>query len=150
MKPSSSVVIPSVLGHYTAYMQGETDPRKIEPLYLMSIVFQILGRDWDNAAANRVEEIKAVSTLLERGAAIAPAALSQSVRETVEKAPDPVLDLRISALNKMLDGLLERLIELHAWVEAQSTSEGKELCKAIWAFLEYRAKRRHVPGCFWF
>jgi hypothetical protein len=68
----------------------------------------------------------------------------------VEKAPDPVLDLRISALNKMLDGLLERLIELHAWVEAQSTSEGKELCKAIWAFLEYRAKRRHVPGCFWF
>ncbi len=95
---------------------------------MTAAILDMLGEQWDGAAARLVEENDAVRALLDRGGA--PAAR-------------PRESLRISALEAENAALRAALIDLHTAAEMRSDGA---LVDAIWAELARSVERRRIAS----
>lgn len=110
----------------------------------MRSMLSIAGRDWDDAASLRVGEIAELSPLLRQGISLCPSELQSVLQKALDRAEDYRHDLRISALEDVLDGLRRALIELQTWLETSEEGEALTLLDKCWAFLVRSNDRRVV------
>jgi hypothetical protein len=149
MKPTVPVALDAALREVKDMIKTETDARKRINLISLVTVLIVIRRDWDSAAASRVEDIEVMSNILKRGAELAPEPLRQSLSEAVSQAEQNRGDLRISALDATLDSLKAVLIDLQTWLESNESEEGQALLEEVYSFLMRRASRLAMLKKMW-
>lgn len=112
-------------------------------LWGMKGMLSIVQRDWDDAASLRSNEITELAALLGKAAPICPQALGSRLLQAVAHAECQWHDLRVSALERTLDGLRQALIDLQSWLETSDQDDAPVLMSECWSFL-VRANRRRL------
>lgn len=115
----------------------------------MKVMLGIIARQADDAAAVLVAEIESLRGLLLQACEQVPAALAEPLQAAVTDAADAAGDLRLSALERVRDRLLSRLIELQAWLDHTDGADAAALSAQCWAFLVQANVRRRVPDKPW-
>ncbi|MBF7084295.1 hypothetical protein IT084_15180 [Desulfallas sp. Bu1-1] len=149
MKPTVPVALDAALREVKDMIKTETDARKRMNLISLVTVLIAIRRDWDSAAASRVEDIEAMTNIFKRGAELAPEPLRQSLSEAVNQAEQNRGDLRMSALDATLDRLKAVLIDLQIWLESNASEEGQALLEEVYSFLKRRASRLAMLKKMW-
>lgn len=149
MIPTVPVALDAALQEIKQLIKSETDANKRLSMISLLTVLTVIRRDWDSAAASRVEELDEISNLLKRGAELAPEPLRQSLTEAVTQAEGSRGDIRISALDATLTMLRIVLIDLHIWLESTATEEGQALLDELCSFLKRRAGRLALLKRMW-
>ncbi len=149
MRPAEDTVLAALvkdMGNKLAAM-----PPGLEAMMLwgMKLMLSIAQRDWDDAASLRSKEITELSALLRQGASMCPPALQVALWKAVDGAAEHGHDIRVSALERTLDGLRQALIELQAWLETSAEEEAHALLDECWAFLVRSNERRVVHTKPW-
>jgi hypothetical protein len=121
-------VVPEVLAELAQLLlrnaaPGVAEGERASHLGLTAALLNVAAEVWDNAAANLVEENRALRTLLD---------------DTGDDA-----DLRLSALKADNDRLRGRLIDAHTAAEAAGDVARQE---AIWAELRASTERRKLSA----
>lgn len=109
-----------------------------------ALLLQAAAEAFDNGAAWRMAEIRALRALLGRAAGeVDDATLAATLRRA---AAEPADDLRLSALDARLAALHAPLIALHAWTEAQAERHpaAAALNAAVWQLLRDGTERRRL------
>ncbi|MCL5058593.1 MAG: hypothetical protein M1130_11530 [Actinobacteria bacterium] len=149
MRPAIPVAIDAALRDFKNLIKIETDANKRLNMIALITFLNVLKRDWDTIASSRVEEIEVMSSLLKRGAELAPEQLRQSLTEAVSQAEQNRGDLRMSTLDTTIDRLKIALIDLQIWLESNSTEEGQALHAELYSFLKSKASRLAVLRKMW-
>ena len=107
---------------------------------LTSAVLMLVAEESDRAAHRLVEENRAIRGVFgDAGRLSPPAALAERLN-ALSAGED--LDLHVSALQAANDDLRRTLIELHAFVEGETSTAAREVEAAIWAELSASTRRR--------
>jgi len=136
----------AVLADFASRLAGQIMPQLATP-YLMSsagLMAAVMGmavEQFDGAAANLVEENRAIRGLFDEAAKLGTPADLAARLERLSRDDD---DLRLSALEAANHGLRAALIELHAWTEGEPGAEA--LNGAIWAELSKSTERRRLSS----
>ena len=114
---------------------------------LIGIMLTLVGNEYERGADLRVNENRALRELFAEAARDVNDATLKSRLEAAAKTDDA--SLKISVLNQANYELRRLLIEVHAYVETQSSDEARRLERKIWALLRWLADQRMVklaPG----
>jgi hypothetical protein len=149
MKPPVPLVLSVALQTLEEIIRDETNAHKTFYFNRLKIILEVIRRDWDDSVAARVEEIDDISNFLRKGVMIAPAELRTVLVDALNKAESGSKNLKISALDEMLNQLLIVLIDLHKWLEETSTEESRILLTEVWSFLRRYARHRAVEAYMW-
>jgi hypothetical protein len=107
---------------------------------LTAAVLMMAAEEGDRTAHRLVEENRAIRGLFKDASGLAPAAdLSERIGAL---AADEDADLHVSALQASNDALRRALIDLHAFVETDTSAAARALDAAIWAELTASTARR--------
>jgi hypothetical protein len=109
---------------------------------LMAAVMGMMVEQSDGAAANLVEENRAIRALFARAGKLATPPELAARLEPLSLGGDD--DLRLSALEAANRILRAALIDLHAWAEDEPDAEA--LNDAIWAELSKSTERRRLSS----
>jgi hypothetical protein len=124
-------VIPSI---GSSYHQGT--------LGMVAALFGIVSEEFDRSASRRIEENDRLRELFRQSA---PAVNDASLRaRLLELSETRDRDFHISALENNNCALRAALIDLHAHVEAQISSEARKVEDAIWDELAKSTERRRL------
>jgi hypothetical protein len=149
MKPSVPIALDAALQEVKDMLKAETDSRKRINLISLITVLTVIRRDWDTAAASRVDDIECLTNIMKRGVKLVPDPLRQKLSEVISQAEQNRADLRISALDATIESLEAVLIELQIWLESNASEEGLALIEDIYSFLRRRASRLAVLKTLW-
>jgi hypothetical protein len=149
MKPTVPVALDAVLREIKDMIKTESDAKKRVNMISMVTILTVIRRDWDGAAANRVEDIEKLFSILNRGAEIAPVHLSIPLNKAISEAKQSYRDIRISTLEATLESLMTVLIDLQIWLETDTSVEAKKLLEEIYSFLMKRASRLAMLKKMW-
>lgn len=136
MRPSIPLVLAAAIRRCDDLIGAETDPIKAIELNRFRLIFRVLNRDWGDVVVRRLEEIAALQGILRSGAEISPPTLRGALEEALEKAS--VADLTAATLETAIDQLLRALIQLHGWLETESSEAAQAQLREIWSILESR------------
>ena len=137
----------AILADFAARLGGQIMPDLKTPYAmssagLMTAVLGMLAEQFDGAAANLVEENRAIRALFNEAAELTlPGDLGARIGRLSAGVDD---DLRLSALQAANRGLRAALIDLHAWAEVEPAA--KALNDAIWRELSMSTERRRVSS----
>ncbi|OUM92061.1 DUF7064 domain-containing protein [Parageobacillus thermoglucosidasius] len=105
MKPSVPIALDTALQEVKDMLKAETDSRKRINLISLITVLTVIRRDWDTAAASRVDDIECLTDIMKRGVKLVPDPLRQKLSEVIIQAEQNRVDLRISALDATIESL---------------------------------------------
>lgn len=149
MKPAVDLVLSTLVDGMARQLAFVPPGGERMKLMGMKVLLGILARQADDAAALRLAEIRELQALLQHAAGHAPPPLAGQLRDAAAGAAGAADDLRISALERALDGLRAALIELQAWLETTDHPEAPALARQCWALLVRANARRQVPDKPW-
>lgn len=140
MKPT----VPHVAGELARRLRTEILPEltgfRANVAAMGAELIDMIGQQWDSAAATLFAENRALRDLLARGGTLlADAALTAAAGGADE-------DLRISALTAENDRLRAALIPLHARIEDTEGDPARALDDAIWAVLRDGVMARQIAS----
>lgn len=140
MKPT----VPHVAGELARRLRTEILPEltgfRANVAAMGAELIDMIGQQWDSAAATLFAENRALRDLLARGGTLlADAALTAAAGGADE-------DLRISALTAENDRLRAALILLHARIEDTEGDPARALDDAIWAVLRDGVMARQIAS----
>jgi hypothetical protein len=104
-------------------------------LFTFQAVFEVVARHADDAAAMRLDEIAELAGLLREAGPICSPELAASLHKAADEADHASRDIRVSALEAVLDTLKAALIELQAWLETSTHAQAPALLTQSWDFL---------------
>ena len=104
---------------------------------MTAAMLDMIGQEWDRAAARLVEENSAMRALLVRGAALIGGP---------QPLDDPNADLHVSALEAANEALRQGLITLQSTIEERINDEARALDEAIWDELRRSVERRRIAS----
>lgn len=142
MKPTTPMIFTALLRKFDELDESEKDPAKRSSFITMRFILDAIRRDWDDAAMMRFEEIDGLSSLLLRGAKMAPDDLGLIIKDTVTGALSAKEKPKISNLEAAIDSLKEALIRLQEWLETIKTKEAQMFLQDVLSFLYAFAQRR--------
>jgi hypothetical protein len=109
---------------------------------MMATMFAIIGEEWDRAASRRIEENHRLRELFREAA---PCVNEVALKgRLLALADSKDRDFHISALEQNNCDLRAALIDLHAYIEAQSTPDARRIEAAIWKELLESTERRRL------
>lgn len=109
---------------------------------ILAFALMVVSIELDRAADVAVCDNREMRALFETGAGVVE---SQVLREQLQDAArSSEADLRVTTLTAATNDLRRLLIELHAALEQQDTGPARDLCAAIWRFLQRSADRRAI------
>jgi hypothetical protein len=135
MKPSIPIVVQDLAERLRSEIVPELTGFRANNVAMTAAMLDMLGEQWDRAAAILFEENNALRALLMQGGV--PAAGSAQAAET---------DLRVSALEAVNVELRQSLIDLQTALEQRDDAEAHALNEAIWAELRRSVERRLVAS----
>jgi hypothetical protein len=139
MNPNTQAVLADFAGRLGAQIMPQlSTPFLMSSAGLMAAVMGMAVEQLDGAAANLVEENRAIRALFAQASKLAPPAALATRLEPLSLGGDD--DLRLSALEVTNRTLRAALIDLHAWAENQPGAEA--LNAAIWRELSKSTERR--------
>lgn len=109
---------------------------------LLAFALMMIAIELDRAVDVAVCDNHEMRALFETAAVVVD---DQSLRRRLRdaaSASEP--DLRVSTLTAATNDLRRLLIEVHIALEQQDTAPARELCAAIWRFLQRAAERRAI------
>jgi len=140
MKPT----VPHVAGELARRLRTEILPELTGfPANVVGMgaeLIDMIGQQWDSAAANLVAENRAFRAVLARGGAL----LGDAALTAAGQGADE--DLRISALTAQNDRLRAALIPLHARIEDTPGDDARALEDAIWSALRDSVQARQIAS----
>ena len=149
MRPAAKSVLPALVEDMDKKLALMPPGGDRMMLWGLRTTLGILAREADDAAAIRLEEIGALARLLHDGAAACPSELRARLLAAVDSADSARNDIRISALERQLDGLRSALIELQAWAETAPGPQAATLLARSWHFLVHANRRRAISAKPW-
>lgn len=142
MRPRAPVLLNGAASALGRLAGVQSDAYAANDLRMLAYTAMLLAQDYDRGPAWRTEEIDAISDLLRRGAAIAPAPLANGVRAAAEASDAKAGTLRMNVLDERLDLVRGALIDLHAWLEEADAEGAATLLADVWCELRASVKRR--------
>ena len=122
----------------------------ISEVSLMTLLLNAIGQEYNNGAEVRVRDIEEMQQLFKDAASkVSDSDLARRLTTNLSERP---VSLEISELNVIHDRCSLLLIDLHAYVEEQSSAEDSagpgswaDNCNSnIWDFLERQAERHKI------
>jgi hypothetical protein len=148
VRPDAPLVIGAALDTLDELASERTDPGEILRLRSVATVLRVLGQEWDDGVAKRVAAIGCYRRALGGARPLLGGDLASRLDRQLEE-PDPShLDLRISALDRTLDGLRSSVIEVQIALEAAGT-DGGEARARLWKAADDDAAMDDRHGAFW-
>jgi len=139
-RPPATMIMTGMMSNLLAtFAQMTTDPWLSYEIARVEPMMELLAREYEEGASNRVQELRDISALLQRAAGLSAGRSSW----TANIPSDLMADLRISALETRLDVLRNDLIEMQAWLEVQPDEDAATLLRDVFAF-EYEAAQRRA------
>lgn len=124
-------VIPAIA---PAYHQGT--------VAMVATLLAIVSEEWDRAASRRIEENNRLRELFLKAA---PAVNDSALRNRLLRLAESIdRDFHISALEDDNCALRAALIDLHAHVESQTSTDARKVEAAIWDELAKSTERRRL------
>jgi hypothetical protein len=149
MKPAAELVLTTVaLGMEQQLAAMPPGPERMMTAAL-KIMLRMLARHADDAAAMRLQEIVELRALMREAAPACTQPLATRLLDVAAQADAAAADIRISALERVLDGLRAALIELQTELETSMRPEAPALLRRSWVFLAQANARRTVADKFW-
>jgi hypothetical protein len=109
---------------------------------MVATILMIAAEEWDRAASRRIEENISIRSLFRDAA---PAVRDSSLRQRLsELAAAEDRDLRASALESNNCALRAALIDLHTYVENESSTDARKIEDEIWKELVKSTERRKL------
>lgn len=140
MKPTVPIVAAELASRFRNDILPELTGFRANIAGMAAAMLDMIGEEWDRAAARLVEENRAVQTLLRQGAEVLDEPAFAKAADQGEE------DLRISALEAANAHLRTALIDLQEKVELASSDGARQLEKAIWKELRRSVERRRVSS----
>jgi len=129
---------------------GLGSPAMAADLTRIADVLRVLAREWDAAAASRLEAITELEDLIDRGHQMLPALADGHGNETGTRSADlRATDLRIAALDRRLDNLRATVIVLEAALEGCDFPGAARLLDELRGWELGDARRRTVMDRSW-
>ena len=132
MRPFVPVAAAALAERLRAEILPELTGFRAGNVAMTAAMFDMIGEEWDRAAARLFEENAAIRALLVRGG--------------VRPPQDTDDDLRISALDANNDALRQALITLHADIEQRDDADARALEATIWDELRRSVERRKISS----
>lgn len=140
MKPGAALVAHELASRFRKDILPELTGFRANATAMAAELLDMIGEEWDRAAANLVAENRATRELLRDGASL----LGRP--DLAEVAGETDDDLRISALERENARLRTALIDLHAAVEERSDEAARALDDRIWAELSRSVEARRISS----
>lgn len=148
MRPAVPLVTAAAMRRCDDLLNSETDSVRAMDLARFRLIFSVVGKEWDSAVADRLEDISMMTALLRKGLEIAVGAVRQVLSAALESAA-PGTDMRISTLDERIDRLSAAACELQQWLESTDTQQASALLKEVWSYLEHCTRRHAVMDSIW-
>jgi hypothetical protein len=140
MKPTVPIVAAELASRFRNDILPELTGFRANIAGMAAAMLDMIGEEWDRAAARLVEENRAVQTLLRQGAEVLGEPAFAKAADGAEE------DLRISALEATNAQLRTALIDLQEKVELAAGDGARQLEKAIWKELRRSVERRRIKS----
>ena len=140
-RPPAAFVLTHMMNSLLAtFREMTSDPWLTYQIDLIGPMMELLARECEEGASQRVQELTEIAHLLKRGDALTAGRFPWATNIP----SDPLDDLRISSLDRRLDLLRRSLIEMQAWLEEDDSDGASALLKEVFAFEYAAAKRREI------
>lgn len=140
MKPAVAIVAAELANRFRNDILPELSGFRANVTAMASAMIDMIGEEWDRAAANLVAENRATRELLRDGAALLG---DPALANGADGSDD---DLRISSLQRENARLRMALIDLHARLEERKESSVRALEDRIWAELRRSVEARRISS----
>jgi hypothetical protein len=143
MKPDAGEMLAQIaqtlLAEVAPRISGEYEQRSA---LLLGLMLTALAEEWDRGAARRVEENAALRRLF---AEAVPTVRDPALRAKIAQAADSTdADLSMRSLARGNEGLRALLIDLHAAIESDPSTESRRLENRVWDELVASTERRRL------
>ena len=149
MKPATDLVLTAMVKDMEKKLAFMPPGGERMMLNGMKVMLDIVARHADDGAAMRLQEIDELANLLRRAAPSCAKPLADLLLAAAGRAETARDDVRLSALQSVLDTQCSALISLQADLDVSTHPQAPALTAACWEFLVRANARRTVAAKPW-